>query len=438
MAKLTVLITNNTLAARAGSELYVRDVATGLLERGYTPIAFSSVLGDVARDLRAATIPVIDNLESLGRAPDIIHGHHHLETMMALLRFPDTPAIYFCHGWLPWEEAAPRFPRIMKYVAVDDTCRDRVALENGIPANQISVLLNFVDLKRFKPRGPLPARPGRALIFSNSAKEDTHLPPVREACEQSGLDLDIIGVESGNQCNEPEKVLGNYDIVFAKARSALEAMAVGAAVVLCDANGSGPMVTSGELDRLRRLNFGIRALRAPVTAPGLMREIARYDAEDAVLVSARIRAEAGRDAVIDDLVLLYDEAIEGFRNLARDPAEEQRAASDYLRWLSPVLKERPPLLAERDRIRVERDRMASRIAHLEVSEQRSTELEQQLRQSEQVRGELEKQLAAATAQLGRINRTLGWRIVSWFGPVKHRFLIPAYKQLKKLLTGWKG
>src|SRR2546430_4332475 len=32
----------------------------------------------------------------------------------------------FCHGWLPWEETPPHFPRILRYVAVDHTCRDRL------------------------------------------------------------------------------------------------------------------------------------------------------------------------------------------------------------------------------------------------------------------------------------------------------------------------
>src|SRR6266851_3724613 len=156
---LRILITNNTLDRRAGSELYVRDLATALLKRGHTPVAFSTILGDVARELRAATIPVIDNLDALTTPPDIIHGQHHVETMIALLHFPDTPAIYFCHGWLPWEEAPPHFPRILKYVAVDQTCRDRLVFENGIPKNRVQVLLNFVDLERFKPRGPLPSCP---------------------------------------------------------------------------------------------------------------------------------------------------------------------------------------------------------------------------------------------------------------------------------------
>ena len=125
MSKLRILITNNTLTYRAGTELYVRDVALALIKRGHTPIAYSTELGEVAQDIRAATIPVIDNLDALAAPPDVIHGHHHLETMTALLRFPGVPAVSFCHGWLPWEENPLRFPRILRYVAVDQACRDR-------------------------------------------------------------------------------------------------------------------------------------------------------------------------------------------------------------------------------------------------------------------------------------------------------------------------
>ena len=309
MTGLTVLITNNTLANRAGSELYVRDIATALLKRGHTPIAFSTVLGEVARELREATIPVIDSLDALTSPPDIIHGQHHVETMMALLHFPATPAIYFCHGWIPWEEAPPRFPRIFRYVAVDYTCRDRLVFENAIPKERVNVLLNFVDLERFRPRDALPSRPARALIFSNNANEQTYVNAVRAACERAGIALDVMGLSADKPSSEPETVLGNYDIVFAKARSALEAMSVGAAVVLCDARGLGPMVTTRELDRLRALNFGIRTLSESISVEAIARKIANYDAGDAAVVSQRIRATAGREPVIDELLLLYEAVI---------------------------------------------------------------------------------------------------------------------------------
>ena len=263
---MRVLITNSTLAARAGTELYVRDLATALLERGHTPIAYSTWLGDVAAELRAATVPVIDDLSVLTEPPDIIHGQHHPEAMTALLSFPGVPAVFMCHGWMPWEELPPLFPRILRYIAVDHTCRDRLVLEAGIPEERTRVLLNFVDLDRFAPRDPLPEAPRRALLFSNQAREGNFVDAVRDACGKSGLSLDVVGLGAGNPTSRPEELLREYDIVFAKARAALEAMAVGAAVILCDEAGSGPMVTTQELDRLRAFNFGLRTLRRPLEA----------------------------------------------------------------------------------------------------------------------------------------------------------------------------
>lgn len=340
---MKVLLTNNTLAYRQGSELYVRDVAMGLLERGHTPIAYSTVLGDVAEELRRATVPVVDDLGALSSPPDVIHGHHHVETMTALLHFPRVPAVYFCHGWIPWEEMPPRFPRIYRYVAVDDVCRDRLVCENGIPEERVEVLLNFVDLKRFEPGPPLPLRPRRALVFSNNATEDGNLPAIRRACAQSGLQLDVIGLGVGAPCSRPEEALGGYDLVFAKARAALEAAAVGAAVVLCDSAGLGPMVTAADLDRLRRLNFGIRCLREPITAQGLLREMGRYDPADAAEVTRRIRQAAGREAILDRLTALYQEVIDAHANGGGDdPDANSRAASAYLRRISPVYRECSP------------------------------------------------------------------------------------------------
>jgi len=340
MRGLRILITNRSLAVRGGSEAYVRDLATGLLERGHTPIAYSTRLGDMARDLRVATVPVVDDLDALGAPPDLIHGQHHLETMTALLRFPGAPAVYFCHGWLPWEEIPPRFPRILRYVAVDQTCRDRLLFEHAVPEDRIRVLLNAVDLGRCAPRGTLPAQPRRALVLSNNASERTHLAAVRQACAAAGIEVDVVGHQAGRPTARPEEALRGADLVFAKGRSALEALAVGAAVILCDAGGCGPMVTTANLDRLRPLNFGIRTLRDAVDPAALASRIAEYDAADAAEVSRRIRAAAGRDALVDEIVDLYREVLR--EHQAAAPPElraEMRAVSDYLRFLSAPLEE---------------------------------------------------------------------------------------------------
>ena len=335
---MDILITNASVGWRSGTELYVRDLALGLLARGHRPIVYTTRLGPLARELRDKTVPVTDRLDSITAPPDIIHGHHNLETMTALLRFTRAPAIFVVHDNLAPRDVPPRFPRIMRYVAVDYTCLDRLVFEHGIPEGRARVVLNSVNLDAFKPRGPLPARPRRALIFSNASS--AHEAAVREACARTGIELDVIGHDSGNVCSKPEEVLGRYDIVFAKARCALEALAVGAAVILCDFPGAGPMITTDELDDLRRLNFGRRTLRFEIHPDIIAREIARYDAGDAAEVSRRVRAAAGSDLMLDDLLALYSEVIDEHAAAPAGDAEaEMCLASDYLRWLTLCLNQ---------------------------------------------------------------------------------------------------
>lgn len=335
---MKILITNNTLAGRAGTELYVRDLAVELLKRGHTPIAYSTIHGAVTEELRSATVPVIDRLDSLSAPPDLIHGHHHLETMAALLHFPGVPAVYFCHGWVPWEELPPKFPRIVRYVAVDETCRDRLLHEHAIPEERVRLIFNFVDLKRFKPRDALPEKPARALVFSNNATENTNLPAVRQACMRSNVELEVVGIGVGNPTHRPEDVLGKYDLVFAKGRAALEALSVGAAVVLFDTAGVGPMVTTANMRTLRPLNFGIRTLQNPIDPDVIIERIARYNASDAMQVSSWIRGTAAMDDALDNLISLYEEVLEEHRkNPEAHYPTELRAASFYLRHWIPNL-----------------------------------------------------------------------------------------------------
>ena len=337
MKPVNVLITNNALSLRAGSELYVRDVAMSLKNRGHNPIAYSKILGEMAEELRTAGVKVIDDLKNLVIVPDLIHGQHHLETMTALLHLPRTPAIFICHGVLPWEEIPPIFPRILRYVAVDKACLDRL-YEYNVPPARIQVFFNFVDLKRFPLRAPLPPRPRRALIFSNNASEVNCIPKIQEACRRAHIELDIIGLSSGHPCSRPEEILSSYDLVFAKARAALEALASGAAVITCDAEAFGCMVNTDNLESLRELNFGIRTLNKTIDPEAIFNEIQKYDSDDAQKVSRRIRSSADKELVVDKLLALYQEVIEEYACNVSNPQAEYKSAAAYLSWLSPHLK----------------------------------------------------------------------------------------------------
>jgi len=320
---LRALITNNTLAERSGTALYVRDLANGLVAEGIVPAVYTPAAGEVADELTRAGIEVVDDLRRLSATPDVIHGHHEIQAMAAFLHFRGVPGVFVCHDPRHHSDIPPRFPRIRRYVAVDHFCRDRL-LAHGVPEARIRVVQNGVDLRRFRPREPLPARPRRALIFSNYASERTHVPAVREACARFDIAVDVIGRASGNPSLTPETVLGQYDLVLAVGRCALEAIAVGAAVVLCDALGVGPLVTTANLDALQHVDQRARhRYLRPLGADVIAAEIARYDAEDATEVSRRIRAWADLPSVIARLAALYHEAM---AEQARAPGSQQEEA----------------------------------------------------------------------------------------------------------------
>jgi hypothetical protein len=189
---------------------------------------------------------------------------------------------------------------------------------------------------RFTPRPPLPKSPKRALVFSNQASDRNYLPAIGEACRKHSIELDVMGESAGASSTEPEKTLGRYDIVFAKARCATEALAVGAAVVVCDATGLASLVTSGNLTELRRRNFGRRTLQRPVTAALIAAEIEQYNATDADRVSAAIRASESLTESTRRLVALFREVIAGSQRGAPAGVEAERlATATFLESIGP-------------------------------------------------------------------------------------------------------
>jgi predicted RNase H-like nuclease (RuvC/YqgF family) len=174
-------------------------------------------------------------------------------------------------------------------------------------------------------------------------------------------------------------------------------------VVLCDYRGLGQMVTSTDLDALRRLNLGYRTLRHPLVPDLILREIERYDARDAAEVSRRVREEASLEPALDRLVALYEEVIaEQEREGPVDPAEESRAAAVYLHdWTGRV----PHL----ENVAAERQRLDKRVRELEAElrqprlDPRVLELDEELRATRLERDRLAETLRAVTG-------TVLWRL----------------------------
>jgi hypothetical protein len=321
---LRVLIANIGLWPPSGTVLYTRDVALELQRQGHHPVVFSSTEGDVAQGLRDAGIEVTSRLSRIREPPDIIHGHQHAPTLVAVQHWPNVPAIHICHDHTSQNDRTPIHANIRRHFGVSRVCVQRL-LNDGVPPDRTGLMLNFVDLERFLPRAPLPRTPSRALVFSNYAHEGSHLPAVSEACRTAGLELDVAGAGVGRIVTDPELLLPRYDIVFAKAKAAMEAMAVGTAVILCDYSGVGPMVTSADFDRLRPLNFGFEALQDPLEPEPLLREIARYEPRDAARVRDLVRSQAGLVEAVRNLTVVYEEVLAEHPRAVRHAAGRRRS-----------------------------------------------------------------------------------------------------------------
>jgi glycosyltransferase involved in cell wall biosynthesis len=357
---LRVLITNLFVANNSGSEVVVELLADGLRRAGHQPMVCAPTLGPQAMKMRERGHIVVDRVTALPAAPDIIHAQHISVALSALAAFPETPAVFACHS-ANFEVEAPRpHPQIRRWIAVDDLCRDR-CLSRGVPPDRLTVILNAVDFERFARQSPLPQKPRRALLLT---KNLAHVEAIRAACAAREIELSELGAAFGRVTDQIERELPNYDLVFATARMALEAAAIGCAVVVCDGRGFAGLLTSERLADWRRLNFGAGLLARP-TSPHLVAEaIAAYGANDAGAVTDRLRAEASLTDCVARHLAVYEAALADPEPSLRDVA---LATASWIEELAPMARGRGWEVLAREQFGLEAEPMT---ATLVASEQR--------------------------------------------------------------------
>jgi len=290
------------LVHRTGAEMFTRDLALWLRRRGHAVTIFATAFGEMAGELRTASISCITDVADMAARPDVIIGNTHHETVRALLHFHDVPVLTICHDRSADHGRPPQFSQVKCHVAVDENCAERLVHEFGIERERIELIQNGIDLARFLPRAALPARARTALVFSNQASHDAQLDEIRAACAQRCLRLDVIGSGTGNHLTDPAEALGRYDIVFGKGRCATEALVTGNAVVMLDpAYGMGEMVSSDNVAHARRWNFGRALITRPITRENVGAELDRYDAADAQAAAAWMRECGGLDVSLGEL-----------------------------------------------------------------------------------------------------------------------------------------
>lgn len=303
---MKILITNIWLCNYGGTECYVRDLSLTLKSKGIEVEIYSPKLGRIAQDIRSAGINIVNSVSALKNIPDLIHGHHCV-TMDTINKFTDVPVIYFCHGIAGAEEPLIH-TNIKKYVVVSEYVKEYVGAITQFENKEIRVVYNWVDTDRFKQKEIINIKPETALIFSNSIPQEK-VKIIISACASKNIAIHGIGGHVNNNIQYPERLLKNYDIVFAVGKSAIESMACGCSVILCDSGGLGEIITPDNFDYCRTYNFGLKNLTNEITTDLLVERIGKYNSIEAKEVSDKIRQEASFDKSVQEIISLYNKVL---------------------------------------------------------------------------------------------------------------------------------
>jgi hypothetical protein len=341
---LKILITNVAIQHPTGSEINVRDWSLAMLELGHRPYVYSPLVGELAEALRKRTIPVTDDLSQLQVTPDVALVCDSMSLLVTICRYPEIPIVYVVQNWDHWATALSYLPQIQRIMAVDEVNTDRALIDGALPA-KITLINNAVDLKRFPERPRMKeastTMARRALIF---AKNSGHVETVVSACREEGLEVDVRGL-GNEQFVAPEEVLYNYDVIFATARGAIEAMASGAAVIVCDGRGLAGLVTLERYQAWKPHNFGVRILKRDTTLDAVRTELKQFDAAQAEQVSELMRQELGLDHQIHLILDLLRQAIADRADAPPDALKARLALVKALQATLPRVNTYSPAFA---------------------------------------------------------------------------------------------
>ncbi len=333
---LTILITNIVLANRSGTEVVVEQLADGLRRRGHRPVLFAQTLGPLAERMRDRGHIVTDRPNIGPLRPDVIHGHHTAPTMAALAANPGVPALFVCHGAASAFDHPPPHPAVRRLFAVDRLCQARL-IANGAAAERVELLPNAIDLSRIPPRKSAPEGPRRAVVLTKHAN---HLPAIRAACHKLGIALEEYGHGAGRMTETPEALFAETDLVFGTARTALEAAAAGAGVVICDGRGLAGFLTLKNAVDWLPWNLGAGILTHSVTPDTVATAIATWNAGEVAGVSDLVRAQYGIEHQLDRLETIYRDMIHTAHD--RDIPAEAAATGAFIAMWTPHFDQNAP------------------------------------------------------------------------------------------------
>jgi hypothetical protein len=382
---------NRLMAHAGGTETHLVTIGDQLLRLGHEVVIYSPELGPFADYARRRGLEVLDQPRELPDECDVVFAQDGLVVYDLAKRYPRAVTAFRICGDIFDFQSPPQVDGIVDLVVVLSDRYARLAQACAVEAPILRLRVP-VDVDRLTPVGAIRERPRRAVILGNYPDR---IQTVKEAWEPRGIEIGQIG--GAQQRYDLAAALENADIVVAKSRAALDAMACGRAVYVLDTFGGDGWVTPDAYAAMEADHFAGQSTDRVIGTAELQRDLADYDQE---------MGTTNRDLVIQHH-RARDHVIELLAALAARPAQERPAAP--LRELSRLTA-----------LQWSWERFARESRHERVALS-----EQDRAEAERLRAEALDQATKAAAlhrELTAIHASRAWRLCSLYWRWRDRLL----------------
>jgi hypothetical protein len=423
MAAVRFVLANRLMVHVGGTEAHLLTVGEHLQRLGHEVVIYAPELGPYADHVRRCGIDVVDQLRKLPTDCDVVFAQDTIVAYDVAERYPAALSVYRVCGDVHDFQIPPQLERMVDFIVVLSDRYARVVEACAIKAPILRMRVP-VDVDRLTPLGGIRKRPRRAVMLGNYPDR---FELVKTTWEQQGIE--VVQVGGVDESYDVANAVAGADIVVAKARAALEAMACGRAVYIYDTFGGDGWVTPTLYHALEADNFAGQATDRVIGSTELGLDLAEYDREMGVANRDLIlQHHNARDHVIE-LLTAFDTHESGsrqtapFRELSRLTAlqwswhEVARTHQVTARevWERLVRSEQLTSDALQATESAERDR-ENAIHELQAMNNAKGELIDTRRQVER----LEQELSKAVAQLRQMRQTRVWRLATYYWRLKRR------------------
>lgn len=408
---MRVLITHSKFLL-GGSETYAVTVAEQLERLGHEVTFFAGEASPQGRDLLASR-----GLRLTSGAPAELADRDDFDAVLAqdaasaysAAAKRKVPIVFVVHGLACFEHPPQGLEPLPPVMVMNDQLARHVSAMARKP--EIVRLRQPIDIQRFKAR-PAGPKARRVLAFSNYLQDD-RMAMLQQACDDLGLELVTMGVNSKTSIVPQERVAA-ADIVVGYGRSVLEGMAMGRAAYVWDRGGGDGWVTPESYPELEADGFSGGATKAVIDTDRLRDDLAAYRSELGPLGRDLIRNHHSAQPHAEALIELLERDASGAPD--PDPAHQNlgllaRVGARLLDDVGSFENQLRDQTQVADALRAEAAELRGRLGEVgtagEIERQRRVDAEQRLQQSEQVRQAMEASASwRLTAPLRRLTAAL--------------------------------